>query len=133
MLFPMVLLATVATIIASQALISGAFTLASQAMRLGLFPRLAIRHTHHAHAGQIYMPFINWGLYVGCILLVVAVRLQLGARRGLWAGGVGGDGDHVAGDDPGRPLLLELGRDQRSPCCGDPWQPSTAPSCWRAR
>jgi KUP system potassium uptake protein len=90
MLYPMVLLATVATIIASQALISGAFTLASQAIRLGLFPRLAIKHTHHAHAGQIYIPFINWSLYVGCILLVVffGSSSALGAAYGLAVSGV---------------------------------------------
>jgi KUP system potassium uptake protein len=90
MLLPMVLLATVATVIASQALISGAFTLASQAIRLGLFPRLTIRHTHHAHAGQIYMPFINWGLYTGCILLVVLFgsSAALGAAYGLAVSGV---------------------------------------------
>jgi KUP system potassium uptake protein len=90
MLYPMVLLATVATVIASQALISGAFTLASQAIRLGLFPRLAIRHTHHAHAGQIYVPFINWGLYTGCILLVVLFgsSAALGAAYGLAVSGV---------------------------------------------
>ena len=62
MLYPMVLLATMATVIASQALISGAFTLASQAIRLGLFPRFATRHTHRSHAGQMYIPFINWSL-----------------------------------------------------------------------
>ena len=90
LLYPMVLLATAATIIASQALISGAFTLASQATRLGLFPRLVIRHTHHAHAGQIYMPFINWSLYAGCILLVVLFRSSsaLGAAYGLAVSGV---------------------------------------------
>jgi KUP system potassium uptake protein len=90
MLYPMVLLATIATIIASQALISGAFTLASQAIRLGLFPRLAIRHTHHAHAGQIYMPFINWLLYVGCVLLVVTFgsSAALGSAYGLAVSGV---------------------------------------------
>jgi KUP system potassium uptake protein len=60
MLLPMVVLATVAAIIASQSLISGAFSLASQATALGLFPRLKIWHTHDAHAGQIYLPFINW-------------------------------------------------------------------------
>jgi KUP system potassium uptake protein len=90
MLYPMVLLATVATVIASQALISGAFTLASQAIRLGLFPRLTIRHTHHAHAGQIYMPFINWSLYAGCIALVVLFgsSTALGAAYGLAVSGV---------------------------------------------
>ena len=88
--YPMVLLATVATVIASQALISGAFTLAAQAIRLGLFPRLTIRHTHQAHAGQVYMPFINWGLYVGCILLVLLFGSSdaLGAAYGLAVAGV---------------------------------------------
>ena len=86
----MVLLATAATIIASQALISGAFTLASQATRLGLFPRLGDPHTHQAHAGQIYLPFINWALYVGCILLVVLFgsSAALGAAYGLAVSGV---------------------------------------------
>jgi KUP system potassium uptake protein len=89
-LYPMVLLATVATIIASQALISGAYTLASQAVRLGFFPRLAILHTHEHHAGQIYVPFINWALWVGCILLVLVFRssTELGAAYGLAVSGV---------------------------------------------
>ncbi len=73
----MVLLATVATVIASQALISGAFSLVSQAIRLGLFPRLALSHTHERHAGQIYVPFVNWALFAGCVLLVLTFRLQL--------------------------------------------------------
>ena len=73
----MVLLATVATVIASQALISGAFSLVSQAIRLGLFPRLALLHTHEKHAGQIYVPFINWALFVGCVLSGIDVPLEL--------------------------------------------------------
>jgi KUP system potassium uptake protein len=90
MLFPMVLLATVATVIASQALISGAFSLVSQAIRLGLFPRLNLLHTHQAHAGQIYIPFINWSLFVGCILLVVTFSSSsaLAAAYGLAVSGV---------------------------------------------
>jgi KUP system potassium uptake protein len=71
LLLPMVALATLSTIIAAQALISGAFSLAAQASALGLFPRLAVVHTHHAHEGQIYVPVVNWGLYIGCVLLVV--------------------------------------------------------------
>jgi KUP system potassium uptake protein len=71
LLYPMILLAIVATIIASQALISGAFSLVSQAIRLGLFPRLKLLHTHQAYPGQIYIPFINRLLFAGCILLVL--------------------------------------------------------------
>ena len=90
LLFPMVLLAAVATVVASQALISGAFTLAAQAIRLGLFPRLTIRHTHQAHAGQIYMPFVNWSLYAGCTALVLLFRSSaaLGSAYGLAVAGV---------------------------------------------
>ena len=90
MVIPMVVLATMATVIASQALISGAFTLATQAIRLGLFPRLTIRHTHHAHAGQVYVPLINWMLYAGCVLLVVLFgsSANLGAAYGLAVAGV---------------------------------------------
>jgi KUP system potassium uptake protein len=90
LLYPMILLATAATIIASQALISGAFSLASQATGLGLFPRLKVLHTHHAHAGQIYIPFVNWALYAGCIVLVVTFgsSAALGAAYGLAVSGV---------------------------------------------
>jgi KUP system potassium uptake protein len=90
MLFPMVLLATVATVIASQALISGAYSLASQAIRLGLFPRLNQLHTHERHAGQIYVAFVDWTLFVGCILLVVTFgsSLALAAAYGPAVSGV---------------------------------------------
>lgn len=90
LLVPMVVLATGATIIASQALISGAFSLASQAVALGLFPRLKIVHTHHAHAGQIYVPFVNWALFLGCITLVVRFgsSTNLAAAYGLSVSGV---------------------------------------------
>ena len=90
LLYPMVLLATAATVIASQALISGAFSLVSQAIRLGLFPRLDILHTHRSHAGQIYVPFINWSLLLGCILLVLLFGSSsaLAAAYGLAVSGV---------------------------------------------
>jgi KUP system potassium uptake protein len=71
---PMVLLATVATVIASQALISGAFSLTRQAIQLGYLPRLEIRHTSGAHEGQIYVPEINWLLTAACIALVVGFQ-----------------------------------------------------------
>jgi KUP system potassium uptake protein len=57
---PMVLLATAATVIASQAVITNAFSVASQAAQLGYLPRLRIRHTSHETIGQIYVPWINW-------------------------------------------------------------------------
>ncbi len=86
LLYPLVLLATVATVIASQALISGAFSLTSQAIGLGLFPRIAIAHTHRAHAGQIYIPFVNWSLFLGCVALVVrpSVRPRRWRRPTGW-------------------------------------------------
>ena len=88
--YPMILLATAATVIASQALISGAFSLGAQAIRLGLFPRLDLLHTHQAHAGQVYVSFINWSLCAGCILLVVAFGSSsaLAAAYGLAVSGV---------------------------------------------
>ena len=68
---PLVLLATLATIIASQAVISGAFSVAQQAVQLGFIPRLSIRHTSEAAAGQIYIPVVNWALLVMVIVLVL--------------------------------------------------------------
>ncbi|HVM38648.1 MAG TPA: potassium transporter Kup [Sphingomicrobium sp.] len=68
---PLVLLATCATIIASQAVISGAFSVTQQAIQLGFIPRLRITHTSERAAGQIYIPVINWALMVMVILLVV--------------------------------------------------------------
>ena len=70
-LLPMVILSTLATVIASQALISGAFSLTYQAMALGVFPRLRVMHTNKDMGGQIYMPFINWMIFIGCALLVI--------------------------------------------------------------
>jgi KUP system potassium uptake protein len=71
---PMVVLATVATVIASQAVITGAYSLTKQAIALGLLPRLEIRHTSEEREGQIYMPRINSSLLVGVLLLVALFR-----------------------------------------------------------
>ena len=68
---PLVLLATAATVIASQAVISGAFSLAQQAIQLGLLPRMTLQPTSADHAGQIYAPQINWILLVGVVALVL--------------------------------------------------------------
>ncbi|MBJ7342971.1 MAG: KUP/HAK/KT family potassium transporter, partial [Solirubrobacteraceae bacterium] len=69
---PAVVLATVAAVIASQAVISGAFSVAKQATRLGFMPRMTIKQTSNTEIGQVYAPAINWGLYVAVVALVVA-------------------------------------------------------------
>ena len=71
---PLVLLATAATIIASQAVISGAFSVTHQAVQLGFLPRLRTEHTSEKAAGQIYIPAVNWGLLAMVILLVLGFR-----------------------------------------------------------
>ena len=71
---PLVLLVTAATFIASQAVISGAFSITHQAIQLGFIPRLSIRHTSDEHHGQIYIPVINWVLMIAVILLVLTFR-----------------------------------------------------------
>ena len=73
-LYPLVVLATLATVIASQAVISGAFSLTRQAVQLGYSPRVRIRHTSAREIGQIYIPGTNWVLMLACIGLVVGFR-----------------------------------------------------------
>jgi len=74
LLYPMVVIATLAAIVASQALISGAFSLTQQAVQLGYSPRVTIKHTSESEKGQIYVPEINWALMVACIWLVLTFR-----------------------------------------------------------
>jgi len=74
LLYPMVALATTATVIASQALISGAFSLTQQAIQLGFSPRIQIVHTSAEVKGQIYIPAVNYALMIACLLLVVSFR-----------------------------------------------------------
>jgi KUP system potassium uptake protein len=74
MLIPLVILATMATVIASQAVISGAFSVTQQAVQLGFLPRLSIQHTSADAAGQIYIPFVNWGLMICVLALVVSFK-----------------------------------------------------------
>ncbi len=71
---PLVVLATAATVIASQALITAAFSVTKQAVQLGMLPRMRIRHTSERDTGQIYLPLVNWGLYVFIVLAVVLFR-----------------------------------------------------------
>ncbi|MBK5206678.1 MAG: KUP/HAK/KT family potassium transporter, partial [Polaromonas sp.] len=73
-LLPLVGLATLATVIASQALITGAFSVTKQAIQMGYLPRLKIQHTSVHDTGQIYMPFVNWALFVTIVLAVVMFR-----------------------------------------------------------
>jgi KUP system potassium uptake protein len=73
-LYPMVVLAAMATVIASQAVISGAYSLTRQAIQLGYCPRLAVQHTSEKEMGQVYMPWINWVLLVSVLTLVVGFR-----------------------------------------------------------
>jgi KUP system potassium uptake protein len=73
-LYPLVAIATLAAVVASQALISGAFSLTHQAVHLGYSPLLTIRHTSHAAYGQIYIPGVNWLLGAACVALVVGFR-----------------------------------------------------------
>src|SRR5215204_4192152 len=70
-LYPMIVLATSAAVIASQALISGAYSLTMQAVQLGFMPRLKIEHTSSTQMGQIYIPALNWALMSGCIAIVI--------------------------------------------------------------
>ena len=85
LLLPLVLLATCATIIASQALISGVFSLTAQAVQLDYLPRIQIRHTSSSHSGQIYVPLVNWALMIACIGLVLGFRTasNLAAAYGI--------------------------------------------------
>jgi len=84
-LIPLVVLSTAATIIASQALISGAFSITMQAQNLGFLPRLRIVHTSATEFGQIYIPFVNWLLMVACIAVVLGFRTSsnLAAAYGI--------------------------------------------------
>ena len=84
-LVPMVLLATVATVIASQAVISGAFSLANQSVHMGFLPRMEIRQTSDKAQGQIYVPLTNWTLYLAVVFLVFAFQssTNLAAAYGI--------------------------------------------------
>jgi KUP system potassium uptake protein len=88
-IYPAVALASAATVIASQALISGVFSLTHQAMRLGYFPRLLVKHTSGQAEGQIYVPLMNWGLAFACVALVLIFResSRLAAAYGLAVSG----------------------------------------------
>src|SRR5689334_23523164 len=89
-LYPLVVLASIATIIASQAVISGAFSITRQAIQLGYLPRLEVRHTSETEIGQVYVPRINTGLLLAIILLVLGFQTSdnLGAAYGIAVSGM---------------------------------------------
>ncbi len=101
-LVPLVLLATAATVIASQALITGAFSVTRQVIQLGYLPRLNIEHTGVRTAGQIYIPLVNWGLFVAIVLAVVMFR-----SSSSLAGGLRHCRDHRHVDHHGADLLRD--------------------------
>ena len=114
----LVLLATLATIIASQAVITGAYSLTQQAIQLGLLPRLRIRQTSAAHSGQIYLPAINWLLLVGVLVLVIQFRTSSAMAAAYGIAGHRDDGRHHLPCLYRRQALLEL---VASRCgCSDP-------------
>ena len=78
LILPLVILATAATVIASQAVITGAYSLIRQAVQLGLLPRFEVRYTSEAHAGQIYLPRVNMLLLIGVLMLVLLFRTSSG-------------------------------------------------------
>ncbi len=88
-LYPLVALASFATIIASQAVISGAFSITRQAIQLGYLPRLEVRHTSETEIGQVYVPRINWGLLGAVVVLVLGFQSSdnLGAAYGVAVSG----------------------------------------------
>ena len=74
MLFPLIILATLAAVIASQAVITGAFSVSRQALQLGYLPRMHVEHTSESEEGQIYMPRVNWGLMLAVMVLVLSFK-----------------------------------------------------------
>ncbi|MES2524133.1 MAG: potassium transporter Kup [Gemmatimonadota bacterium] len=85
MLIPLIILATMAAIVASQAMISGAYSVTRQGIQLGFIPRLEVRHTSTTEEGQIYIPEVNWFIAIGCLIVVLAFQntSALGAAYGI--------------------------------------------------
>ena len=100
--YPLVAFAALATVIASQAIISGVFSLTQQSIQLGFLPRMQIRHTTSDAIGQIYVPLVNWLLAAATLGAVLQLRHLGRARRRLRHRGVAADGDHDAAGGAGR-------------------------------
>ena len=118
----MVALATAATVIASQATISGAYSMTQQAIQLGYLPRMTIRHTSARTMGQIYVPAVNWILLLVVVAAVDRIRQLVAARVGVRRRGDGHDAGHDAPHVLRAPLRLALSavalraRHRRSSC-----------------
>ena len=97
--YPLVALATVATVIASQSIISGAYSMTQQAINLGFLPRMNVIHTEGREIGQIYVPFVNWALAAGTLDRRHRLRLVGRAGRRVRHRRVAADGDHHADGD----------------------------------
>lgn len=80
-LIPLLIIAALATVIASQAVISGVFSLTRQAVRLGYLSPMRIIHTSEMESGQIYIPFVNWMLYVAVVIVIVSFEHSSNRRR----------------------------------------------------
>ena len=127
-LLPMVALATAATVIASQAVISGAFSITRQAIHLGYIPRLEILHTSDRQIGQVYVPFINWTLFAAVILLVLGFKYLRQPGQRVRHRRVGHDGDRVRARDGGRAPALEVAAARHLRRAGLDARSSTSPS-----
>ena len=102
---PLIILATVATVIASQSIISGAYSMTQQAISLGFLPRMRVVHTEGREIGQIYVPFVNWALAIGALTAVIGFRLIGRSCRRIRHRRVALDGDHDAVGHFRRPPL----------------------------
>ncbi len=105
----MLIIATLATVIASQAVISGVFSLTRQAVRLGYLSPMRIIHTSEMESGQIYIPFINWLLYVSVVIVIVSFEHSSNLAAALWYRGHGHHGAdlHSVGNGGAQKLALE--------------------------
>ena len=134
---PLAILATMATVIASQALISGAFSLTVQAVQLDYLPRLAILHTSERHIGQVYVPLVNWLLMIGCVGLVIVFQHLDRTRRRVRHRRDDDDADHDDDLLPIRPRPVALvgaqGARRPDPVLDRRHRDSSPPTCRRSR
>ena len=132
---PMVGIATLATIVASQAVISGSFSLTAQAIQLGYLPRMQIVHTSSRQEGQIYIPAVNWFLMLACIALVLEFRAVVGTRGRVRNRGDRHDGGHHRAVRAGGAAALRLAGGARARRGLPDRRPRVprAPTCRRSR